>query len=57
MSKTENIIVCTMCHEEFEPDWSDEEASLEFQQTFPGHDIRNARVICDDCWTKLGLAS
>jgi DNA-directed RNA polymerase subunit RPC12/RpoP len=41
---------CAQCNQEFETDWTDEEASLEFDQSFEGSDIRNAAIVCDDCY-------
>ena len=44
---------CAMCGGEFETGWSDEEASAEFNQYFPEHDIKNADTVCDDCFNKI----
>lgn len=43
---------CSYCDGVFEKKWSDEEASAEFYAHFPGHDIRTAAVVCDDCYQK-----
>ena len=44
---------CENCLEEFETGWSDEEASLEFSNRFPGSDIRHGVLVCEDCYKLL----
>lgn len=47
---------CANCLEEFEIAWTDEEASVEFQQNFPESDISTAAIGCDDCYAKMGFS-
>lgn len=51
--KMEREYTCDSCHEVFEEGWTDEEASAEFCKSFPEHDIRDAAVVCDDCYKML----
>lgn len=41
---------CARCGVEFEGARTDEEVREEFMHTFPGENLQNALVICDDCW-------
>lgn len=52
MSKTKSY-KCANCLEEFDAGWSDEEASVEFNQDFSGFDIADAEVVCDDCYKEM----
>lgn len=44
---------CAYCAGEFKSGWTDEEASAEFAENFQGFDIRNAALVCDDCYNKM----
>ena len=50
---TTKTYICASCQEEYETGWSDEEASIEFQQRFEGGDIHKAAVVCDDCYKEI----
>ena len=44
---------CENCLGKFNTGWSDEEASMEFNQKFTNSDIRTAALVCDDCYKEL----
>lgn len=45
---------CAICLEEFEENWSEEEAIKEMQITFGNHFTKNdCVVVCDDCYVKF----
>ena len=49
----EKTFTCDSCGETFSMIWSDEEASMEFEQRFEGGDISTAAVVCDDCYKEM----
>lgn len=42
--------MCSGCGNEFESDWTDEDAAAEFEQNFGHSDRSNAVAVCDDCY-------
>lgn len=44
-----------MCEKEFDQGWTEEEAEAELSENFPGFDKSECKVVCDDCYKKLGL--
>ena len=48
---------CEWCHEEFNSDWSDEDANAEAESFFGIKDSSNKpevmAVVCDDCFQKM----
>jgi hypothetical protein len=42
--------VCSSCGEIFEAGWSEEEATAELANTFPGADKVECAIVCDDCY-------
>ena len=44
---------CAECGQEFETAWSDDEARQEFGEVFPENDIKDAFLVCDDCYEKI----
>jgi hypothetical protein len=46
----DNEYECCVCTEVFVKGVSDEEAVAEHGQLFPGHDIDNSCLVCDDCF-------
>ena len=51
----ENEYQCACCGGAFEYGWSDELASKELEQNFPGYEKQDCAVICDDCYRETGL--
>lgn len=49
--------VCSVCKEEFEQGWSEEEAEAELAETFPGFNKSECDIVCDDCYKKMGFAT
>lgn len=47
---TKDTYQCAMCKTVFETGWTDEEATAELGDQFPGHDKSNCDVVCDDCY-------
>jgi hypothetical protein len=47
--------LCEECGGRFEKAWSDDEAAAERETLFPGVEIADCAVVCDDCF-KLILA-
>lgn len=45
--------ICAHCKEEFEFDWSEEEAIEEKNKNFGDIDIKNCSIVCDDCYEKI----
>jgi DNA-directed RNA polymerase subunit RPC12/RpoP len=43
---------CAQCGGEFETEWDDDEPIVEAKKNFPGVDMKDMVVICDDCYTK-----
>ena len=52
---TPRTYVCAVCKEEFESDWSEEEALDELSKTFPGIPVEECESVCDDCFKNMGL--
>lgn len=50
-----NEYQCAMCRCVFEYGWSDEEATTELANNFPGFEKDDCDVICDDCYQGMGL--
>lgn len=44
---------CDNCLKTFDEAWSDEEASAEFNKDFPTSEIRDAAIVCDDCYKEM----
>jgi len=44
------IFMCARCGEEFESDWSEEEALEEKNRLFGAVPIEQCSVVCDDCF-------
>jgi len=47
---TNNEYTCEKCQGTFIKGWSDEEAKAELDRNFPGMEIENCAMICDDCY-------
>ncbi len=45
-----NQYICAECDQVFTSDWEDSDAILEFEKLYPGKDIKESIVICDDCF-------
>lgn len=52
---TNDTFTCSGCGETFEKGWSEEEARNEFAEVFPNMKIEEACLVCDDCYTAMGL--
>jgi hypothetical protein len=50
-----NEYQCAMCRGVFEYGWSDERATTELANNFPGFEKDDCAVICDDCYQGTGL--
>lgn len=50
-----NEYECAVCHGVFETGWSDEEATAELGETFPGIGKQDCAIVCDDCYKAMGL--
>ena len=51
-----DTFTCANCGETHEKGWSDEEATAEAQENFPGIDVSDpgeAGVVCDDCYQHI----
>lgn len=46
-----DVFRCFSCHGVFPKAWPDRAAEEEFRRSFPGHDIRDAVVMCEPCYT------
>lgn len=46
---------CAACGGIFDCGWSDEEATAELAETFPGFDKDDCELVCDDCFQKMGF--
>jgi hypothetical protein len=44
---------CAMCGDVFEKGQSDEDAKDELQDVFPGFEIADCDLVCDDCYNNL----
>lgn len=44
---------CAQCGKVFDKGWSDEEAAAELGRTFPGFEIEDCAVVCDDCFKEI----
>lgn len=44
---------CSNCHGVFEKGWSDEEATAELGENFPGFQPTACEIVCDDCYQKI----
>lgn len=49
----EKTYVCRACGTKYESGWSHEEALAEFGEDYPGHDLEDAVIVCDDCYKLL----
>ena len=47
-----NTYKCYMCKGEFKKGWSDEEAKAEAAEAFPGYEIQDDDLVCNDCYKK-----
>lgn len=43
---------CSRCKETFKKGWTDEEAEAELKENFPGYEIEDCDVLCEDCFNK-----
>lgn len=50
---TERLLTCALCHTEFKPAWSEEEAVAELEQNFNNIPKEDCVVVCDICWKQL----
>ena len=48
-----NTFVCDECDGTFDKDWDDEEALAELKKNFPGADVSDCGMVCDDCYEEL----
>jgi hypothetical protein len=48
-----NEYQCSMCGGIFEEGWSEEEATAELGETFPGASKASCAVVCDDCYKQV----
>lgn len=44
---------CAACGETYDKGWSDEEAEGELAETFPGFDVEECSLVCDDCFQAM----
>lgn len=44
---------CENCLQQYETGWTDEEASIEFSERFEEEDVRDAAIVCDDCYKRI----
>jgi len=49
------MYTCAICGKEFSGGWSDEEATQELAEKFPGFDKEDCAVVCDDCFKEMGF--
>ena len=45
--------ICAYCGEEYTADAPYDEAKKEHDENFPGENIENATVVCDDCYQNM----
>lgn len=48
----DNEYQCYICHGIFEFGWSEDEATQELRENFPGFDKSDCCQVCDDCYSK-----
>lgn len=44
---------CALCGNIYTKEWSDEEAMEETHTYWPGVDMEQCGIMCDDCWQKI----
>ena len=47
-----DTFTCAICRETYEKARTDEEAADELLTEFPGFEVQDCGVVCDDCWQK-----
>ena len=50
----ENEFECSVCHNIYEKEWTEEEAREE--QKDNGFEHLDCDIVCDDCYKKLGIS-
>jgi len=48
-----NEYKCAACGGIFEKGWSDEEAAAEADALFSKEELKNAELVCDDCYNMI----
>lgn len=49
---TGDLVTCAICKQEFECEWTAEEALAEMETNFKNVDVEKVKVICTDCYEK-----
>jgi hypothetical protein len=44
---------CALCEGVFQTGWSDTEARDELEEKFPGFEVEDCVMVCDDCYKKF----
>lgn len=52
-NRTIGTFTCACCGETFEKGWTDEEASAELKETFPGIERPHCELVCDPCFEAI----
>lgn len=50
-----NEFTCSVCGNTYEKGRSDEEAVEELSTHFPGFEVEDCDVVCDNCFKQMGL--
>jgi hypothetical protein len=48
---------CAICNGTFNMGWSDDEAIAELKEEFPGVDIEDCSIVCDNCYKRMGFGN
>jgi hypothetical protein len=51
-----NEFQCELCRGIYEKGWSEDDAKAEFGKDFPGFQLSDAGLICEDCYNKINPA-
>lgn len=52
-----DTFICAECGGTFEKGWTDEEAAAECQERFPGNQLDQCAVVCDECYQRIIASS
>jgi hypothetical protein len=55
MSRKNKMFLCMRCLGRFERTWTEEEAVAELAKNFPGEDVAECVLVCDDCYKRMGF--
>jgi len=44
---------CSMCKNVYEKGWTEEEATEELKENFPGFNKEVCDIVCDDCYKEM----